>query len=116
MFALGDIDPLLVSRFEGFNQPQTATLATLLSDGTSVRDQVLQQGSTALLQADVSGTLQSIDDLTVLRGYNATKESVAFTDGRGDVTIVRVFDLRVTDYTDWWTFAATLVEADEEGS
>jgi hypothetical protein len=47
--------------------------------------------------------------VAAIRGYRLSSEEVDFTDGNGNVTPVVVFDLSTDDFTDWWTFAATLV-------
>lgn len=111
-FLLGSVDPLLVEVFEGFDRPQTATLVGLLSNGTSIRDAVLQQGETPFLQAQLTGVLTEAAHLAAMRAYYLSKEPVTFTDGNGNQTDVRVFEFRHTDLTDWWTFQATLIESD----
>jgi hypothetical protein len=113
MFSIGSVSFLAVMSFAGFDRPQTATLVTLIGDGVSTRDQVLQQGATPFLQATVSGVLTESADVAALRGYYASKETVSFTDGNGNTTDVRVLEFSATDLTDWWEFDMTLLESDD---
>lgn len=108
----GTVDPLGVETFDGFDLPQTTSRVLVLSDGTSAKNEVLQQGTLPLLTAQVSGTLLEPEHVATLRAAYATKEVGVFTDGNGNATSVRVYEFRATDETDWWPFAMTLVEAD----
>lgn len=118
MFLLGAIDPLLVGvgGYEGFDLPSFASLTSLLSDGVSTRNQVIQSGSEPLRAATISGTLVSSADVAQFREYNRTKEAIAFVDGNGVTWTVRVMDLHTVDFVDWWTFTASLVESPEAPS
>lgn len=111
MFSLGTIDPLLVEDFDGFDYPQSATRTPLLSDGTSTRNELIQSSGLLLLTAHLTGTLAA-EDIATLRGYYATMDPVTFTDANGNARDVRVFECAVSDFTDWGTFAITLVESD----
>jgi hypothetical protein len=113
MWSIGSIAFLVVFGYEGFDRPPTATLVTLLGDGTSTRDQVLQQGATPFSQATVTGVCTEAADVATLRAYYHSKETVTFTDMNGVATDVRVLELRIVDLTDWWDFTMVLLESDE---
>lgn len=108
----GTVDPLPVAEggFDGFDLPQTSSLVMLLSDGTSTKNQLLQQGSLPLLMAQVTGTLLNAADVAILRAAYATKEPGLFTDGNGNATNVRIFEFHAKDRTLWWEFSITLIE------
>lgn len=113
MWSIGSIAFLGVDGMEGFDRPPTAALTTLIGDGISTRNQVLQQSATPFSQATVTGTLTEAADVAALRGYYHSKETVTFTDMNGNATAVRVLELRIVDLTDWWEFTMTLLESDE---
>ncbi len=108
LFSLGAIDPLLVETFAGFDRGETAVATLLLGDGVSSEDEVLQQGSHALGRAQLTGVLAEAADVNTLRGYAYTKNEVTFTDSNGNATGVRVLDLAIEDFGEWWTFSCTL--------
>lgn len=110
-FSIGAIPWLLVTRegFQGFDRPPFVSRTRLLGDGGTGPHEILQSSGVPARTAEVNGYLTEEADLDLLREYDLTKEPVAFTDGKGETTIVRVLDLTTSDYTDWWSFAATLV-------
>ena len=109
LFALGTIDPLYVDRFSGFDLPAFVQRVRLLSDGGVGPDEVLQSSGLPMRTATITGSVFETADLAFLRGYDLTKESITFTDANGNATTVRVLELTVDDFADWWTYAATLV-------
>lgn len=111
LFALGTIDPLLVSDFSGFDRPGSVQLVRVLSDGSSTDNEVLQRGGLPLYQASVSGLVQSAADVAAFRGWYDSAELVNFRDGNGNVTSCRVIALTIVDRVAYWTFGATLVAA-----
>lgn len=114
LFALGTIDPLLVQDgLVGFNRAQTGSRIAVLSTGGSELDEVLQQGYSPLSEASFTAILTSEADLLALQGYYATGEPVQFTDGNGNATDVRVWELATTDFTGWWEAQVLLLESDE---
>ena len=114
MYSIGSIDQLwLTAPVEGFDRPPTATLVTLLGDGTSTRDQVLQQGATPFSQATVTGWTSDAAEVATLHGYDLSKETVTFTDPNGVATAVRVLEFRAVDNIEWWDFTMVLLESDE---
>jgi len=116
MFAIGTVDPLLVDNFSGFDRPQYRSLIKLLDDGTSLQNEIVQEGSAPRGQAQLTGTITSSADVATLRGYYHAATTVPFTDGNGNATDVIVFEFAVQDFTDWWEFTATLIEATVAGS
>jgi hypothetical protein len=115
LFALGSIDPLLVDAdgFSGFDLPSYIQAVRLLSDGSSLGPhEVLQSSGVPARQATITGVLTAADCL-FLRRYDQSKEIVTFYDGNGNPYDVRVLALTTKDYTDWWTFSATLYCVDE---
>jgi len=109
----GTVSPLGVETFDGFDLPQTSTLVPILSDGSSTGNQVLQQGATPFLQAQVAGWLIEPEHVATLRAAYASKEAGTFTDGNGNSLDVRIFDLPpIKDRTDWWEWTMTLIESD----
>lgn len=109
LFALGVIDPILVDRFTGFDQPSFVEKVQLLSDGLSANGphEVLQSSGIPARTAQITGMLTA-GDCSLIRDYDLTKEVVVFLDGNGNPYNVRVLELTTEDFTDWWTFTATL--------
>jgi len=71
--------------------PRFGTLVRVLSDGTTVDNEVLQSGAVPHLQARLTGMLESQADVDLLNGYVASKEEVAWDDD-GDTRTVIVLD------------------------
>ncbi len=114
LFALGTIDPLLVSGYDGFDRPSFVSPVRLLSDGDLGPHEVLQSSGVPARTARVTGTLTETDDCDTLRGYHRDVTGVTFTDGNGVDYGVRVIDLSISDFTHWWTFSATLYCTDPD--
>ena len=115
-FTLGAVSECFVETYDGFNRPSKAVLVDLLSDGTSANDQVLQQGSLPFRQALLGGWLYSASDVDLLRAYNDTKETVAFTDADGGTFDVVVLDCSVKAFGGLWSYQLTLLDATITGS
>lgn len=113
MFALGSIDPLLDATFDSFVRPNTAQLVSLLGDGSTTDDQVLQQGSSPFRQGSITATITELADYIAIRGYAETHEEVDFRDGNGTEYTVRVLDFDAKDQTGWWDISATLLRVSE---
>lgn len=109
MFTLGAIDPFYVEKFGGFNRPRFVSVVNLLGDGGAGPDQVLQSSGIPMRQATVTGWLTKQDDVDTIRGYDDSKEVVAFVDGNGNSTMVVLLELDTIDLTDRWTFTMTLI-------
>lgn len=110
----GTLDPLLVLEggFDGFDLPQTSTTVLVLSDGSSLLNEVLQQGASPAARADVAGVCVTFEDAAILRAAFASKEAGVFTDSNGNDTTVRILDLQpMKDRTTWWEWSMTLIEA-----
>lgn len=112
MSSLGAIDPIIVNRWSGFDQPETARVTPLLGDGTSTTgNAVIQQTALGYPVANVSGVITDSSDLDLLRGYADNKDTVTFSHG-ADGWAVIVFNLHTErvlvsgDAT--WTFSCTL--------
>jgi hypothetical protein len=118
-FTLGAVSEFLVATYDGFDRPNTAQLVSLLGDGTgSGFDQVLQQGNSPFKQATLTGTLTSLADVNLVRGYYDSRDPVDFTDGDGDEHLVRILEFAAVAFTGWWTFTMQIYEDPElvEGS
>jgi hypothetical protein len=110
-FTLEAVSEFLVDTYDGFDRPNTAQLVDLLGDGSgSGNDQVLQQGNSPYLQATITGTLTSLADVTLVRGYYDSRDELTFTDGDGEAHGVRILEFAARAFTGWWTFTMQLVE------
>lgn len=112
LFALGSIDPLLVTNFSGFDVAPVVQPVRLLSDGGLGPHEVLQSSGIPADTAQLTGTLTE-DDCVFLRRYHRSLEVVTFTDGNGIAYNVRVTDLATEDHVHWWTFTASLYLTDD---
>lgn len=113
MFAIGDIDPLLVQRFSGFDTPTNVTVRSLLSGGGAGPHQILQSSGVPFRRAAITGILTEEDDVVIFRSYDLAAEQVEFRDGRGTTYSVWVLSLTIEDDTDWWSFSAELIDIGE---
>lgn len=114
LFSLGDIDPLLVSRFSGFDRDSFVQRVRLLSDGATGPHELLQSSSVPARTAVITGTLTESADCDTFRGYHLSSEELTFTDGNDISYSVRVLELAIEDLTHWWTFSATLYCTDPD--
>lgn len=114
-FTLGTLTIDHLTAKEGPNYRQTAQRVAILSDGTSARNEVLQQGALPALEWRVTGFLESSSDVATLRGYYASHDSVEWIDPTtSDDLNVRVFELALRQVgASVWSFDATLLESDE---
>lgn len=112
LFALGSIDPLLLTRFEGFDLPAYVERVRLISDVSEAPNEVLQSSGIPARSATISGVLTT-SDCDVIRGYDESKEVVVFRDGSGNETEVRILELSTSDFVEWWTFTALLYPVGE---
>lgn len=109
LFALGQLDPLLVSRFSGFDTDQFIAQVRLLGDGSFGPHEVLQSSGIPAPTAQLAGIVQSTGDRDTLRRYQLSGTELVFRDGNGDETDVRVLSLAIDDYVDWFQFSLTMV-------
>jgi hypothetical protein len=109
---LGDIADLPFKDYSGFDLPQTATLVLLLSDGTSDRNQVLQQGAQPFPQAAISGYVEDYATILQLREYHRTKEELAFEDNTLlEFRTVRVFECTAPQiWPGAWQYSIILID------
>lgn len=112
LFSLGDINPLLVERFTGFDLPGFVDRVRILGDATYGPHEILQGSGVPFPTATLTGVLTDEADCTLLRAYDLTKTEVMLTDGGGHVKNVRVFDLGIDDFVDYWRFTVTLISED----
>lgn len=77
MTTIGSVT-ISVHRYSGWDYPQFGQVVSVLSDGTSVRNEVIQGGASPRRRAELSGALTSAGDIATLRGYNLSKEVVEF--------------------------------------
>ena len=102
---------------EEFEYAQTAVVVTLLSDGTSVDNDVLQQGSQPSPQAQIKGILSDVYDIADLRALYLSKEAVTFNDPVLGARSVRVLDFSASRVWPFlWTYAMTLIGVAGGGS
>lgn len=71
---------VLYGSYDDWSYPQFGTLVDVLSDGSSVDNQVLQSSAVPRRRATVTGWLQSQADVDALDAYTASKEIVPFDD------------------------------------
>lgn len=110
--SLGMVDPLFITSQDGWDEPQSAQLVRVLSDGTSEQNEVLQQGAWPLRQQAIAGIVYDRSDMVTLRGYNHTKQAVEFRDPDDETLMVRVYDFAGSMAGGApWTFHAILIEA-----
>ena len=109
---LGDLaeTDIMDSSFTGFDYPNNAQRVPVLSDGTSTRNEVLQQSGLTRRQATLGCSLEDADAL-VVRGYFESRETVTFTDRNGATRDVIVFDFTRTErFAGVWDCTAILLE------
>jgi len=95
MITIGSITAS-VRAFRGWDYPQFGSVVAVLHDGASVDNEVLQSGSVLRQRAVITGHTIEVGDVTVLSGYNASKEMVDFEDDELlDSRTVVVTDFRV---------------------
>lgn len=110
-FTLGTVELFLVATYNGFERPNSMQLIDLLDDGTGLgNDQVLQQGNSPYKQATLTGTLASLADITLVRGYYDSREELTFMDGDGVEHGVRILEFSSQAYTGYWVFSMSLIE------
>lgn len=110
---VGDVD-LPVQHFTGWAYPQFGNLVRVLSDGSTVNNEVLQGGGSPRRRATLSGVMLDAGDIATLHGYNLSKEvvEVSETDG-GETVSANVLDFSVDRSRPWlWSYSLSLVEAD----
>jgi len=66
--------------FVDWRYPKFGSLVPVLSDGSSIDNEVLQSSAVPRLQAVFSGWIESAADLASLKGYDATKAVITVTD------------------------------------
>lgn len=117
-FSITGVGSLLVDDdgYDGFDRPPFATMTSILSNGTSSGDQLIQSGSLPRRQAGLTGTSYLSADIATLRGYSDSKEVVTFTDGDGDTFDVVVMEFSAKAHTGCWDWTMLLVEDEAEGS
>jgi len=71
---------VLYQRFSDWQVPAFATPVRVLSDGTTVDNEVLQSGAVPRQRATVNGWVQDFGDVETLKGYTASKELVLVND------------------------------------
>ena len=102
---------------EEFEYAQTTVVTTLLSDGTSVDNDVLQQGSQPSPQARLKGLLSDSYDIEELRALYLSKEAVTFNDPVLGTRTVRVLDFSAMRSTPFlWKYDMTLIGVAGGGS
>lgn len=111
-FALGSIDPIWVEdgKYSGFEHPPFITLVGIISDGTSVENEVVQAGSLPRRQATVTFPWVTDADWATMSGYHETVTPVTWVAPEETVTVI-VMELKPTQIAfGLWTVDATLVE------
>lgn len=114
--SVGGVD-VLTDAFSEWAYPRFGSLVGILSDGTSVDNEVLQSSGMPRRQATLSGWLQDRDDLDTLNAYNATKEIVSVVDADGETRDASILDLKVARVLPGaWSCSITLVDYGIGGS
>lgn len=108
LFTLGTIIPLLVDRFDGFDRGAFVQQVRLLSDGDDGPHEVLQSSGVPGRTANMTGLLQTAEEVETMRAYHRYVAPVTLTDGNGVSYSVRVLEASIEDMTHWWTFSALL--------
>ena len=101
---------LLSGAFSGFDYQQPKTRVSLLSDGTSVRNEVVQQGSYPYREATVAFVAETTDT-DAIRGYYENGTQVTFVDYEDQERTVLVYDFSRSIIMDGlWSCTVTLLE------
>jgi hypothetical protein len=79
LVSIGEVD-VIPQDFVDWRYPKFGSIVDILSDGSSVDNQVLQSSAVPRLQTPFSGWIESSSDLAALQGYNASKEIITVTD------------------------------------
>ena len=74
-FVLGSIDPLPVSSFSGFDLPDDVSVVSILGDGTSDFNAVLQSPGTGLPSAQLAGVTTDPAVIAALRALRLSEAS-----------------------------------------
>lgn len=102
---------------EEFEYAQTSVVVPVLSDGTSVDNDVLQQGAQPSPQARLKGLLSDVYDIADLRDLYLSKEAVTFNDPVLGTRTVRVLDFSTVRATPFlWKYDMTLIGVAGGGS
>lgn len=114
--SIGSVE-ILQTTTTGFNYPQNAQRVTILSNGTSTGNEVLQSSGLGARSCVLSFRLDDPSDVETLRGLFASKAEATYVDEVGTVWFVRVFEFEPS-YTgnELWDCSATLLETASEGS
>lgn len=116
-FALDSIDPLwLVGPFTGFDLPDDITVVSILGDGSSDFNGVLQSPGTGLPQAHLTGIAFESADVAALKALRLSEAQVTFTEPLGSHTVVVKSLSTSNDAGGPWPWSMTLVELPYEGS
>lgn len=79
MISLGSVT-LHVENFTGWSYPTFGSMVSVLSDGTSVDNEVYQSAAVPRLRASLRGHSLDSSEVATLTGYNGSKEIVTFSD------------------------------------
>lgn len=108
---LGIVDQLIAADHDAFLYPEAATVTTILSDGTSDRNFVLQASGLQVRQARRSWVVVPSADKDILRGYSEAKDIVILVEEDGTSRGVIVMDLDAKQrFVGYWDVSATLLE------
>jgi hypothetical protein len=109
---LGSITGLPYHDYTGWDLPQTSSLVLLLSDGSSTKNQVLQQGALPFPQATISGYVTDYTVIQALRAYHASKAAITFVDhDLTDTRTVRIFECTAPQlWPGLWQYSIVLID------
>lgn len=108
---LGAVDNLYAATHEVFAYPEAATITTLLSDGASERNFVLQGSGLQVRQARRSWVVVPTGDMQTIRGYASSKTAITLTEEDETTRSVIVMDFDATQrFVGYWDVEATLIE------
>jgi len=114
--SIGEVN-VIPQVFVDWRYPKFGSVVAVLSDGSSVDNEVLQSSAVPRLQAVFSGWIETAGDLATLRGYDATKEIITVVDtddeNRDAVILTFRFDRLQPEL---WLVSMTLLDFGLSGS
>jgi len=111
-YSLGTIDPLVVTKFDGFDLPDDMVVVRLLSDGTTTHNAVLQSSGSSLPTATLAGITEDAAVIAALRAYRLSHAIVTWTDDQANTSsvVVATFSAAQDKISGLWDWTMTLHE------
>lgn len=111
-------EPLNVTSFTGFDLPDDIQPVTLLSDGPSTHNTVLQSSGSQMPTATVVGRTHDEEQIQLLRSYRNSHAEVEFVeplDGAHDVVVLTMTVTRSSPATFLFEWTITVAEVRATG-